>query len=87
MSDPKIEKAVSDAKAEIEKEIDEFKAALDAGTSDPSSFMTLAEIEKRWKELNSSTSKTYSDLVAAYLSTMDERPVIRSKKENTPKEG
>ena len=35
MTNNYFEQAVADAKAQIDKEIDEFKAALDAGTADP----------------------------------------------------
>lgn len=78
----KLEQAVADAKAQIDKEIDEFKAALDAGTADPNSFITLAEIERKWEELKSKTNKTYSDMISTYLSTLDEGAIIKSKKEN-----
>lgn len=87
MSNAKLEKAVLDAKSQIEREIDEFKAALDAGTADPRSFITLSEIERRWAELKDATNKTYSDMVSAYLSDLDEREIIRLKKENTQERG
>ena len=87
MSNPKLEQAVSDAKAQIEREIDEFKAALDAGTANPNSFITLSEIERRWAELRNSTNKTYSDMISAYLTNLDESSIIKLKKENTPERG
>lgn len=87
MSNPKLEQAVSDAKAQIERELDEFKAALDAGTADPNSFITLSEIERRWAELRNSTNKTYSDMISAYLTNLDESSIIKLKKENTPERG
>lgn len=82
MKNDKLEQAVADAKAQIDKEIDEFKAALDAGTADPNSFITLAEIERKWAELKNKTNKTYSDMISTYLSTLDEGAIIKSKKEN-----
>lgn len=39
-----------------------------------------SEIEKLWSDLNKSTSKSYSDMVSAYLSTLDEKAVIKAKK-------
>ena len=83
MTNDKLEQAIADAKAQIEKEIDEFKASLDAGTANPESFISLAEIERRWSELRSKTNKTYSDMISTYLSTLDESAIIKSKKENT----
>ena len=41
MSNSMLEQAVTDAKAQIDKEIDEFKAVLDAGTADPESLSAL----------------------------------------------
>ena len=83
MSKENIERVIIDTKLQIEKSIDEFKAALDQGTSDPDSFITLAEIEKKWAELKNSTNKTYSDMIAAYLSDINESDIIKAKKENT----
>ena len=77
MADIKLEQAVADAKAQIDKEIDEFKAALDAGTSNPESFITFAEIERKWAELKNKTNKTYSDMISTYLSSLDESEIIR----------
>lgn len=85
MTNIRTDKAIEDAKAEINKQLDEFKNKLDSGTSDPNSFMSLADIERKWKELNDTTSKTYSNMVSAYLSDLDEKALIRSKKENTQK--
>ena len=87
MSKENLEQAVIDAKMQIEKSIDEFKATLDQGTSDPDSFITLAEIEKKWAVLKNSTNKTYSDMVAAYLTDIDESAIIKAKKENTWERG
>ena len=87
MSNSMLEQAVADAKAQIDKEIDEFKAVLDAGTADPESFISFAEIERKWSELKNKTNKTYSDMISTYLSTLDESAIIKSKKENTDERG
>ena len=87
MVNPRLEKAIEDAKAEIDKEIDQFKAALDAGTENPDSFITLAEIEKKWAELRNNTTKPYSAMLSAYLSDLDETALIKSKKENSSERG
>ena len=87
MSNSMLEQAVTDAKAQIDKEIDEFKAVLDAGTADPESFISFAEIERKWSELKNKTNKTYSDMISTYLSTLDESAIIKSKKENTDERG
>ena len=72
---------------EIERLIKEFKEKFKAGTSDADSFMTLMDIEKMWGELQDQTNKIYSDMLRELLSQVDERELIRKKKENiSPKE-
>ena len=83
MKNKNIDLAFEDAKAELDKNINEFRAALDAGTKDTDHFLTLAEIEEKWSELNKKTSKTYSDIVSAYLSNIEESELIRSKKDSS----
>lgn len=87
MSNAKIDQAYLDAIVEIEKKLGEFREKLDAGTSNPDNFITLSEIEKEWALLSKTTSKTYSDIVSTYLSEMDERAIIKAKKENTNERG
>lgn len=87
MSTDKITMAYDDAIAEIEKRLGEFKAKLEKGTSDPDNFITLSEIEKEWALLNRTTSKTYSDIISTHLSELDERAIIKAKKENTKERG
>lgn len=87
MNNAKIDQAYLDAVAVIEKNLGEFREKLDAGTSDPDNFITLSEMEREWALLNKTTSKTYSDILSAYLSEMDERAIIKVKKENTNERG
>jgi hypothetical protein len=68
--------------AEIERLIKTFKEKFEAGTSDAENFMTMFEIEKLWSELQNSTNNVYSDMVRELMSAVDERDLIRKKKEN-----
>lgn len=77
-----LEKATQDAKLEISKRIDEFKEKIEKGTSDTEHFITISEIEKEWADLRKSTDKMYSDMISAYLSNVNERELIKRKKEN-----
>lgn len=83
MSKPILDKAYEDAIIQIKENIAEFRQKHDARTSDPNNFITLSEIEEMWRVLNNSTSKTYSDMISTYLSEIDEKMVIHSKKDNT----
>jgi hypothetical protein len=68
--------------AEIERLIEEFKEKFEAGTSDAENFITMFEIEQLWSELQNNTNNIYSDMVRELMSTVDERDLIRKKKES-----
>lgn len=72
---------------ELERIIKEFKEKFESGTSNPDSFMTLNEIEKLWSDLNSQTGILYSDMIQQLMGMVDERDIIRKKKENTSTKG
>jgi hypothetical protein len=71
--------------AEIERLIDEFKEKFKARTSDADNFITISEIERMWGELQQNTLNIYSDMVGGLMEGIDERDLIRKKKENTRK--
>lgn len=83
MDNNKIDIAKDDAKAIISKDIDEFGNVLKNGTASADGFLTLSEIEEKWADLNKRTSKTYSDMVSAFLSNANEKDIIRSKKDSS----
>lgn len=87
MDNKTIDKIVSDAKLEISHQIDKFVADLQSGTSDPDDFITMTQLEEKLSLLRSNTTKTYSDILSAYLNGMDEKELIKRKKENTGKRG
>lgn len=78
-----IDKIASDAKLEINHQIDQFVADLQNGTSDPDDFITITKSEEKLSLLRSDTTKTYSDILSAYLDSMDETELSKRKKENT----
>lgn len=69
--------------AEIERLIKEFKDKFEMGTSDADNFITITEIERLWAELQSNTNNIYSDMLRDMMSSLDERELIRKKKENS----
>lgn len=87
MDNKTLDKIASDAKLEIGHKIDEFISELQNGTKDPDEFITITQLEEKLALLRSSTTKTYSDIISAYLSSMDEKELIKRKKENTVKRG
>ena len=68
--------------AEIERLIGIFKEKFEAGTSDANNFLTMTEIELLWSELQNRTNNIYSNMIRELMSSVDERELIRKKKEN-----
>ena len=67
---------------EIERLIDEFKEKFKAGTSDADNFISITDIELLWSELQNKTNNIYSDMIRKLMSEVDERDLIRKKKES-----
>jgi len=67
---------------EIEGLIREFKEKFRAGTIDADNFMTITEIELLWSELQNKTNNIYSDMIRKLMSEVDERDLIRKKKDS-----
>jgi len=65
----------------IEQLIEEFKEKFVAGTTNECDFITITQIEMMWSELQSKTNNIYSDMVRTLMSEVDERELIRKKKE------
>ena len=86
MSEPNQENANEEI-ARIERLIQDFKEKFAAGTSDADSFMTISQIELLWSELQNSTNNIYSDMVQRMMSEVDERDLIRKKKDNISTKG
>ena len=87
MDNRAIDKIASDAKLEISHQIDKFIADLQNGTNDPDNFITITQLEEKLSLLRSNTTKTYSDILSAYLDSMDETELIKKKKKRVPGKG
>ena len=71
---------------ELTRLVNEFEEKIRAGTEDPDRFLTLSEIEELWGKLKGDTNILYSDLLQGLMSSVDEKELIRKKKENIGKE-
>ena len=70
---------------EIHKErlmqlIDDFREKILTGTSNPSNFFTISDIERLWSELRGNTGVLYSDLLEDILKEINESELISKKK-------
>ena len=71
----------------IQLEIQRFQAKVAENTQDPDQFMTLMEMESAMSELRHSTQEIYSDMLSDTLQSIDEKPVVDKKKENSGNSG
>ena len=71
---------------EIKRLIKDFKEIFKDKTSNTESFLTINELETLWSELRNNTEVLYSDMIRQLMSTIDERDLVRKKKESTPTE-
>jgi|GEM_PF-1169958 len=71
----------------IQLEIQRFQAKVAENTQDPDQFMTLMDMERAMSELRYSTQKIYSDMLSDTLQSINEKPVVDKKKENSGNSG
>ena len=67
---------------EIGRLIREFQDKFEAGTRDPDHFLNIGEIESLWGELQGKTNNIYSDMLRELMNQVEERDLIRKKKDN-----
>ena len=83
----KLKRKADEAKLGLSHQIDSFIEKIERGTENTDSFLSLEDIEKEWTVLRSQTDRIYDELVSFCLGEIDERNLIKSKKENTRKRG
>lgn len=79
-----IESPSSVTIGELTRIVREFEEKVTNGTSDPDHFLTLSEIEELWGKLIGDTNVLYSDMLTNIINNVDEKDLVRKKKENTP---
>lgn len=68
---------------ELSRLIKEFEEKIQDGTADPNRFLTISEIEELWSKLLGNTNVLYSDMIRSLIRNIDEKELIREKKENS----
>jgi hypothetical protein len=68
---------------ELSRIVKEFEEKIQNGTEDPNRFLTLTEIEELWGKLIGDTNVLYSDMLQSLIQNIDERELVRQKKENS----
>ncbi len=67
---------------EIQRLLEELQAKFKAGTSDPDHFLGMSDIEKMWGKLVGDTNVLYSNLFQSMINDIDEKELVRKKKES-----
>ena len=83
---PKIEEIELEAISKLTKQVSEFGNRIIDGTTSSDNFMTMNDIEYNWKNLRNETEKVYTEMVSQIIAAVDERDIIRKKKESTETE-
>ena len=65
----------------LTRNIKEFEEKIQNGTEDPDRFLTLSEIEELWGKLIGDTNILYSDMLQSLIQNVDEKELIRQKRE------
>ena len=68
---------------EVNRIIREFEEKIQNGTVNSDHFPTLSEIEELRSKLIGDTNIIYSDMVQTLIRNIDEKELIRQKKENS----
>ena len=72
---------------EITRLIKKFQEVFKDKTNQTEKFMTINELEILWSELKNNTEVLYSDMIRQLMCSIDERDIVRKKKDNTPTKG
>jgi hypothetical protein len=68
---------------DITKQINILADTIRDGIETPERTMTITDLERYWTNTRKSTDGIVSDMVGRLLETVNERELVRKKKENT----
>ena len=68
-------------------QLKEYLEALNSETTDPSNFMSMSEIEEKLYNTRAKANKSYLDLTSQFISELDERGLVKTKKRIRKKGG
>ena len=84
--DISAEKIADEVAEKVRQSVLDFVTSMRNGSSNGQGIMTIDELERNWDVLDAKTQKTYAGFIGDELSRIDEKPLIESKKPNSPKE-
>lgn len=87
MDTSKLDSITNKSLGEFEHQLRKFQADFEKGVVNPESMSSFSDMERHLESLVENARKTYLDTLSQYLSSVDERALIKSKKENTGERG
>ena len=82
-SESKSKKEIaSDVIQDIRESVNEFLDEFATNTKDTNNFLTIDQLETMFSKLDSKTRKIYLDMVSDSLSNINEKDIIKLKKDN-----
>lgn len=76
----------AEAVREFEDALEQF---LDGFTSkdDPNKIISISELENNWEKMNDETRRIFQKVMSKAISSLNEKDIVKSKKENTKERG
>ena len=87
MAKDQMNKVIDEASREIDHELRKFGEALKEGLENPDQMLSIDEIEKALKAVQSTTNQLYSEMAGRMLDNVQESNLIKLKKANTNQKG
>ena len=72
----------SDVIQDIRESVNEFLDEFATNTKDTNNFLTIDQLETMFSKLDSKTRKIYLDMISDSLSNINEKDIIKLKKDN-----
>lgn len=82
-----VEQIADEVANNVRQSVLEFLNTIRNRTANSPHVLTIDELERYWDVLDSETRKIYTEIIGAELSSLNEQPLIDSKKGNLPKRG
>ena len=76
--------ATSSTAHEVNRLIKQFQDDFVQKTSNTDKFLTINELENMWTDLRNNTEILYSDMIRNLIGEINERDMVRKKKESMP---
>ena len=82
-----VDQIADEVANKVRQSVYDFLTKIRTNSSDTQSVLTIDELERYWGILDSATQTVYAEMIGKELSSINEQPLIESKKGNMHKRG